>query len=120
VDVQLGGVEVPAGTPLFFVLRPAMLDSARFHEAWRFEPERWLRDEQARGRSHDARAFLQFGAGPRACSGRNLATMQSRMQLSMLVRNFHVELAADPETIREVMGFTMAPDRVPVRLHVRN
>ncbi len=120
VDVALAGVALPAGTPLFFCLRPAMLDNARFAHAERFDPERWLHDEQGhRAEQHDVRAYLQFGAGPRTCPGRQLAGVEIRLVLSMLARSFSLELAVDPAAIREVEAFTMMPSAMPVRLRAR-
>lgn len=113
-DVVLDGVALPRGTPLYFLLRPAMQDDARFANAARFDPERWSagHGEQA----HDVRAYMQFGAGPRVCPGRHLAGVETRLVLSMIARHFDVELAVDPASIREVAAFTMMPSAMPVRL----
>lgn len=70
--------------------------------------------------AHNPRAHLQFGAGPRVCPGRHLAAVEMRLVLSMLARNFEVELACEPHEIREVLAFTMMPERMPVRLHARH
>ena len=120
VDVHLDGVELPAGTPLFFVLRPAMLDDRHFHDALRFDLDRWTRGRQIPEQVHDNRAYVQFGAGPRVCPGRHLAGIEMRLVLSMLTRNFRFELAVDPASIREVSRFTMTPSAMPMRLHARN
>jgi len=115
VDVVLGGVALPAGTPLFFVLRPAMLDPGHFGRPDEFLPERWSTGHDA-VQPHDTRAFAQFGAGPRVCPGRHLAGVELRLVLSMLARNFSVRLAGDPATVKEVLNFTMMPSTMPVRL----
>ncbi|HYF20745.1 MAG TPA: cytochrome P450 [Ramlibacter sp.] len=117
-DVVLGGVAVPAGTPLFFVLRPAMLDGQRFGQPDRYLPERWLAGHAA-VQPHDAQAYVQFGAGPRVCPGRHLAGVEMRLVLSMLLRGFRIELLARPEEIQERLQFTMLPSRMPVRLRAR-
>ena len=116
-DVQLSGVAVPAGTPLFFVLRPAMLDERHFADAAQFRPERWAAGHDVQ--PHDMRAYVQFGAGPRVCPGRHLAAVEIRLVLSMLARNFSMQLATDPAAVREVMAFTMMPSAMPVRLTQR-
>lgn len=118
VDVVLGGVAVPAGTPLFFLLRPAMLSDERFADPASFRPSRWLPEHA--GLAHDARAYVQFGAGPRVCPGRHLAGVEIRLVLSMLLRHFTLQLAVDPAEVREVMAFTMMPSTVPVRLGLRH
>ena len=116
-DVVLGDVALPAGTPLFFVARPAMLDAKHFGSPEQFLPERWATGHD-HVQPHDSRAYVQFGAGPRVCPGRHLAGVEIRLALSMLVRNFSVELACDPNDIKEVNSFTMMPSAMPVRLKV--
>ncbi|MBR0693858.1 cytochrome P450 [Bradyrhizobium lablabi] len=114
VDVVLGDVALPAGTPLFFILRPSMLDGTHFGRPDEFLPERWSAGHPVQ--PHQARAYVQFGAGPRVCPGRSLAAVEMRLVLSMLARNFSMELAANLDTIKEVQGFTMMPSSLPVRL----
>jgi|SRR5450631_151678 cytochrome P450 len=115
VDVVLGDVSLPSGTPLFFMLRPSMLDSKRFGRADEFLPERWS-SGHSDVQPHDAKAYAQFGAGPRVCPGRYLAGVEMRLVLSMLSRNFAVELATSPGSVKEIAAFTMMPNAMPVRL----
>ncbi|HWH75393.1 MAG TPA: cytochrome P450 [Methylibium sp.] len=114
-DVVLDGTALPRGTPMFFLLRPAMMDDARFADAATFDPGRWSAGHHPE-RAHDTRAYMQFGAGPRVCPGRHLAGVEIRLVLSMLARHFNVELAVDPDSIREVAAFTMMPSAMPMRL----
>jgi cytochrome P450 len=115
VDVVLGNVSLPAGTPLFFMLRPSMLDSKNFGRPEEFLPERWSAGH-LEIQPHDSKAYAQFGAGPRVCPGRALAAVEMRLVLSMLVRNFSMELAATADSIKEIAAFTMMPNTMPVRL----
>lgn len=117
----LGDLDLPAHSKLFFLKRPAMLDPANFEDPLRYHPERWRRNRAAgaNGARHEQRAFVQFGAGPRVCPGRHLATLEMRLVLSMLLRNFEVELACPAGEIREVDAFTMMPSHMPVRLRPR-
>jgi len=117
VDVVLGDVSLPSGTPLFFLLRPAMLDSKRFGRPDEFLPERWSSGHLA-VQPHDSKAYVQFGAGPRVCPGRYLAGVEMRLVLSMISQNFSMELASSPESIREISAFTMTPNTMPVRLEL--
>ncbi|HEV7915795.1 MAG TPA: cytochrome P450, partial [Albitalea sp.] len=84
VDVVLGGIALPARTPLFFVLRPAMQDDRHFADAAQFRPDRFMPGHDNHAGAHDARAYAQFGAGPRVCPGRHLAHVELRLVLSML------------------------------------
>jgi cytochrome P450 len=115
VDVVLGDVAIPNGTPLFFVLRPAMLDERYFGRPGEFLPERWSTGHEA-VLPHDARAYAQFGAGPRVCPGRHLAGVELRLVLSMLARNFTVEPTVETASAKELLNFTMMPSAMPVRL----
>ncbi len=114
-DVVLGDVAIPKGTPLFFVLRPAMLDERHFGRPGEFLPERWSTGHDA-VQPHDTRAYTQFGAGPRVCPGRHLAGVELRLVLSMLARNFSVEPTVDTASVKELLNFTMMPSAMPVRL----
>ena len=119
-EVVLAGVRLPPRTPLLCVLRPPMLDERHFLHAAAFRPERWLTPPPGcpahGGGAHDARAWVQFGAGPRVCPGRHLAGSEIRLVLSMLMRRFRVEHAVYPAAIAERNAFTMAPSRLPMRL----
>lgn len=115
---QLGDLALPAGSDVMYLARPSLTSERHFTNAERYDPWRWLAGG-AEGQVHDTRAFLQFGAGPRVCPGRHLATVELRLVLSMLLKNFRVELTCAPEAIEEVTAFTMLPSRMPVRLHRR-
>jgi cytochrome P450 len=51
----------------------------------RFRPERFTREEIAQRSKH---AWLPFGAGPRACIGREFALMEAQLALAMLLQRF--------------------------------
>jgi hypothetical protein len=102
-------------TPLLFMLRPSMLNSRHFGRPNEFLPERWSTGH-LEVQPHDSKAYAQFGAGPRVCPGRHLAAVEMRLVLSMLSRNFSMELATSPESIKEIAAFTMMPSAMPVRI----
>lgn len=122
-DALVGDVSVPAHTLVWLLLRPDMMDDRHYSDAAAFNPQRWERGHADGAQdcpvAHNARAHLQFGTGPRVCPGRHLAQVEMRVVLSMLMKNFRVELACSPEDLREVLAFTMMPERMPVRLHLR-
>jgi len=120
-DVVLDGVALPKGTRMFFVARPAMIDAKNFADPQRYDPWRWMHkgEREPHAGPHDVRAYLQFGAGPRVCPGRHLATVEMRLALSMLMNEFEIEMAIDPATINEISAFTMVPDTMPVKLTKR-
>jgi cytochrome P450 len=118
-DVCVADVALPAGTKMFFLNRPAMLDAQHFSNPQRFDPDRWMHGKTGQEETHDSRAYLQFGAGPRVCPGRYLATIEMRLVLSMLMNRFSIEIAGDPSAIKEISAFTMVPSTMPVRLSAR-
>lgn len=113
----LDGVELTPDCIAYFITGPAMVDASNFHDPLSFDPRRWL--ERREGLAHEPRAFLQFGAGPRVCPGRHLASVQMRLVLTTLLKNFRLELACAPEAIEEVNAFTVMPSQMPVRLRPR-
>jgi cytochrome P450 len=118
-DVCLADTLLPAGTGMILLNRPAMLDARNFSEPQRFDPERWLPQRCPHDRVHESRAYLQFGAGPRICPGRHLASIQMKLVLSMLMANFSMRLAVDPATIQEHCAFTVTPSAMPMHLMPR-
>ncbi|WJF91915.1 cytochrome P450 [Paraburkholderia bonniea] len=119
-DVCLDNVHVPAGTTMFFLSRPSMLDERHFSQPEIFDIDRWLRERDTRTGNHDMRAYLQFGAGPRVCPGRHLASVEMRLALSTLLASFEIELMTDSASIKEISAFTMVPDTMPMRLKARH
>jgi cytochrome P450 len=100
---------------MFLLTRPATLDDSNFRNAQNL-PERWVGPREATRDAHNTKAFLHFGAGPRFCPGRYLATLEMKMVLATLARNFSVQHAEDPDTTQEVFAFTMTPSRLRLRL----
>ena len=115
-NTELAGIQIPKGTPIFLLTRPATLDDSNYGNAREFKPERWVGPREGTRDAHNTKAFLHFGAGPRFCPGRYLATLEMKMVLATLARNFSVQHAEDPDTVQEVFAFTMMPSRLRLRL----
>lgn len=115
-DTEVGGTHIPAGTRLFLLHRYAGLASVE--RADEFRPERWLDDDDDLD-APDQKSFLAFGAGPRFCPGRNLAFLEAKTALAMIARNFEIELDSSAGPVSELLGFTMSPQGLRVRLRER-
>ena len=87
-SAELAGIEIPKGTPVFLLTRPATLDDNNYGMPRISGRSDGSVGGRARREGHSARAFMQFGAGPRFCPGRYLATLEMKMVLAMLSRNF--------------------------------
>jgi cytochrome P450 len=114
-DTEVAGIAMPAGTRILLLTRKAGLRDVE--RAPEFRPERWLEDSGVA--APDQKSFLTFGAGPRFCPGRNLAFLEAKTALAMIARNFEISLDPTAEPVTELLGFTMSPKGLRVRLHER-
>lgn len=98
-------------------------------DAPEFRPQRWREESGLSANAanvHDAtrsllKASMPFGAGPRLCPGRYLATLEMKMVLATLARNFElVEVKTDDgSSPQERLAFTMFPMGLKMRLAMR-
>jgi cytochrome P450 len=114
-DTEIEGVHIPAGTRLLLLHRQAGLRDVE--RADDFDPGRWLQEDGLE--VPDQKSFLTFGAGPRFCPGRNLAFLEAKTALGMIARNFEIELDPAAGPVTELLGFTMSPRGLRVRLRER-
>lgn len=116
-DQVICGVQVPAGTDLFLLVRAAAGCAPSSTPAPRFEPRE---DEPMGADAGPGRAAsLPFGYGPRMCPGRNLALAELRSVVLMLARNFDLEAVPGTQPVRERFAFTLVPEHLRVRLKRR-
>ena len=105
-DVDLGSVQVKAGTDVFcnlYVLHrsPRLWDDPAAFDPDRFSPER------SAGRHRFA--FIPFGAGPRVCIGARFAVMEAKTFLATYLRAFAVEPASAVQPLPR-FRLTTGPD----------
>jgi cytochrome P450 family 150 subfamily A5 len=74
VDVQVGGVEIPAGSVLMMMYGCANRDDAKFADGETFDITR-----------SNARTNLAFGQGPHFCVGAPLARAEARIAFELLL-----------------------------------
>ncbi|KAI0265869.1 high nitrogen upregulated cytochrome P450 monooxygenase 2 [Gloeopeniophorella convolvens] len=67
-------------------------DPRNFYSPDAFKPERWLAGDSPDG-AHNPTAFFPFSLGPTACVGKNLALMEMRMVVCLLLRRFRFSAA---------------------------
>ncbi len=118
-DTHVRGIHVPKGTPVFVLTGHVGMQDSNFIAAKHFRPERWLHASDADTASHNTRAFMPFGAGPRYCPGRHLAMLEIRMVVRMLARSFEVYRAPGTPAPGELYAFTMMPTDLVVTLRPR-
>jgi len=88
-DVELGGFDVREGTilltPPFLVQR----DERWFPEPRRFDPERWVEEEEAKRPRY---SYFPFGGGPRLCIGESFAWMEGELLLATIAQRWRPRL----------------------------
>jgi cytochrome P450 len=121
-DVQVGEVQVEAGTTIIAVMRFDAVSEAHVHDAAAFLPERWLGGEdQALNATSPKRISMPFGGGPRICPGRYLALLEIKMAMATLLGRFDIVSLETPDgkAPRELMQLTLAPVGLRMRVSCR-
>ncbi|TKY73204.1 PHYB activation tagged suppressor 1 [Spatholobus suberectus] len=91
-DVELGGYKIPCGTELLIPILAVHHDHATWgSDASEFNPGRFS-DGVSRA-AHHPFAFIPFGLGARTCIGQNLALLQTKLALAIMLRRFSFRLA---------------------------
>ncbi|KAM1173465.1 hypothetical protein ACFX13_026791 [Malus domestica] len=91
-DVELGGYNVPRGTELLIPIIAVHHDQSIWgNDAKEFNPSRFA-EGVARAAKHPV-AFIPFGLGVRTCIGQNLALLQAKLALAIMLQRFSFRLA---------------------------
>lgn len=113
-----GGRAVPAGTvlsvPSYTIHRDRAVWGA---DADAFRPERWFEADRAEGMQ---KAFNPFSFGPRACVGRNLASMELLIIVSSVLRRYEFVLEEPARGLETSEGFLRKPLACKVGIKRRN
>jgi cytochrome P450 len=89
-DCELGGFKIPRGSTCNVFPIVIQRDERFFEEPEKFKPERF---EPQNEHAHRPFSWFPFGAGPRACIGRDFALMEMQLILTMVTQKFKLELA---------------------------
>ncbi|KAJ7634986.1 cytochrome P450 monooxygenase [Roridomyces roridus] len=76
-----------------------------------FRPERWFEEDKKEAMQ---KTFNPFSVGPRACVGRNLASLELQIICASILRRFHFVLEKPDEELETREGFL----RKPLHCHV--
>lgn len=82
-NVKLGNLNIPAETQLYLAMTAIHHDTEIWgKDANKFNPERFNKPK-----THLA-SFFPFGLGPRICVGQNLAAVEAKIVLAMIVQQY--------------------------------
>lgn len=119
IDCVVSDTLIPKNTAIVVATAGEGLDEGQFPDPAAFSPERWIFEQRPPRERDPARKLFPFGSGPRLCPGRFLALTEITMVVSMILRNFELELDTKAPPVREVLNFFMAPSSLPVRIRLR-
>ena len=105
-DVQIGEWCVPKGALVSILSFVVHRDDRWFKDPLRFDPERFNPQNEeniARG------SYFPFGIGPRVCIGNNLASMEIKLALAMLLQRYSLTPAPGQSEPGLLMHATMRP-----------
>ncbi|KAJ9538804.1 hypothetical protein OSB04_031537 [Centaurea solstitialis] len=91
-DVELGGYKIPRGTELLIPILAVHHDQTIWgNDANEFNPSRFV--DGVVGASKHPVGFIPFGLGVRTCIGQNLAILQAKLTLAMILQRFSFQLS---------------------------
>ncbi|KAI9117504.1 hypothetical protein K1719_011670 [Acacia pycnantha] len=91
-DMDLGGYKIPRGTELLIPILAVHHDQSIWgNDVNEFNPGRFS-EGVARAAKHPM-AFIPFGLGVRTCIGQNLALLQAKLALAIILQRFSFRLA---------------------------
>lgn len=106
---ELAGVKLNRGDSL-------LISQWVFHRSARYWPEPSRMDLS---RNFNSKAYIPFGAGPRACIGMGVAMLELQLVALELAAAFEIELAEAPSLLAPVASVTLAPPPIRLRLKIR-
>lgn len=112
-DMNLGGIDIPKGTNIRVPIALAHRDPSVWGtDCDRFDPERFAGGIARACKPHHM--YIPFGVGPRTCAGQNLAMVELKVVLSLVLSRFEFELS--PNYVhRPAFRLTVEPgDGVPL------
>ncbi|KAI0265867.1 high nitrogen upregulated cytochrome P450 monooxygenase 2 [Gloeopeniophorella convolvens] len=121
-DRAFGNIVLPESTQLYIHTYSMHRDPRNFHTPDTYLPERWLSKDAPAG-EHNPAAFIPYSYGPTSCAGKNLATLEMRMVLCWIIRQFHLsktpDLNLEEWEARVKEWFVLHQDPLNIRISLR-
>lgn len=93
-DMKFGSLHVPKGFTIWNVVHSLHTDPEVWGpDAYEFNPNRFVNG--ITGACKYPQFYLPFGVGPRVCLGQNLAIVELKVLVSLLVSNFSFSLSPE-------------------------
>lgn len=113
-EYEIAGYKWPAGTNFHLNFK----GSHRHPEFWDnpevFNPDRFCNNE-----CRDRSAVMIWGEGKRICPGKSQATVELLLFMSLIYKNYNVELVNEHEPLKYVAGQVISCNELKVRVSPR-
>lgn len=113
-ETEVDGYRLKAGSLAIFNIYNVHHHPDLWHEPERFDPGRFLSNENRRF------SFMPFGAGERICIGNHFAMLESQLLLAMIIREYDFELLNPVEAEVEMVVSLRPKGGLPVRIGRRS
>ncbi|XP_067944121.1 cytochrome P450 20A1-like [Watersipora subatra] len=104
VDMTVGGYLVPANTPVMISLYAMFKDEKQWPNANTFDPDRFLNADKL-----PPLGFEPFGMGKRKCPGYRMTNVETKVFLTLILKNFKISLVPG-QTVGHKYGILTKPD----------
>lgn len=115
-DMKFGNINVPKGVNIWTFVLPLHTDPKIWGpDSYEFNPERFANG--ITGACKFPYLYMPFGVGPRVCLGQNLALVELKILVSVILSNF--ELSISPTYIHSPALKLVIEPANGVNLHVK-
>nr|XP_009631249.2 cytochrome P450 714C2-like isoform X1 [Nicotiana tomentosiformis] len=91
-EIKFGGINVPKGVNLWTIVTKLHTDPKIWGtDSYKFNPERFANG--IKGACKFPHVYMPFGVGPRVCLGQNLAMMELKILISLILTKFSFSLS---------------------------
>ncbi|KAF8796532.1 Cytochrome P450 4V2 like protein [Argiope bruennichi] len=115
-DTTICGYTIPKGASCFILSYFLHRDQEVFPDPEKFDPNRFSPENSIKIPEY---AYIPFSAGPRNCIGYRFATMEVKILLATILRNFTVESLEERNKVLPVMQVALHPSS-PVYVKFRS
>ncbi|KAM7211501.1 Cytochrome P450 [Rhypophila decipiens] len=93
IPIDAGGQIIPAGSYAVYSVADTHMDNEIYPDAEKYDPSRWLDDDDSRRGGQQPHTYLAWGSGRHACAGQRLARLLVYITAAHMLVNFDFELS---------------------------